>query len=163
MRSILVTTVAALALATTSACTGTQTPIAPPSGQITTGAPKPSAPPLAKLETCAAMIKTLEAHTTKTIEISSRMLAAGNDKAAFETAVTDMRLQWASTQVQLEQQASTAADPQVKAAITAFAGEVRKAVDAATAAGTDAAKARDALSSSALVEAQQKATTTCGG
>ena len=168
VRRLISVAIAGCALIVASGCsTASETPNAADSpaaaAQIS---PAPSTAPaivlVDKETTCAAYNKMMEDLAGKVLEIGGRLNQAGNDSAAFAAAVSDMQKNWTAAQTQLELQAAAAADPAVKAAITEFATEAKKAVAAATAAGGDVNKTRNALNSPTLLQAQLKATEICG-
>jgi len=164
VRRLISVAIAGCALIVASGCsTASETPNAADSpaaaAQIS---PAPAIVLVDKETTCAAYNKMMEDLAGKVLEIGGRLNQAGNDSAAFAAAVSDMQKNWTAAQTQLELQAAAAADPAVKAAITEFATEAKKAVAAATAAGGDVNKTRNALNSPTLLQAQLKATEICG-
>jgi hypothetical protein len=165
VRRLITAAVAGCAFLITTGCSATgETPSATSTSASAPAAAAPSPTPaialVDKATTCAAYNKTMDAVAEKVFEVGGRLNKAGIDNAAFAAAVGEMLQMWTATQAQLEQQAATAKDPEVKAAITNFAAEAKKA--AAAAAGGDATKTRDALNSPALLQAQMNATELCG-
>jgi len=167
VRRLISAAVVGCAFLLASGCSATgETPNAansPASGPTTSApSPTPAITLVDKATTCAAYNTMMEELGDKVLEIGGRLNKAGAGDAAFAAAVGDMHKLWTTTQAQLEQQAAAAKDPEVKAANTEFATEAKKALAAATAAGSDTTKVRNALNSADLVQAQFKATELCG-
>jgi len=158
-RTILHTIAVAVCAAALTACAAD--PTADTAAPKATSSTASAAATVSKEVVCTELQALSLASKTKILEAMTAALGALSDPTKEPAAIKALNDALAPLGEGLNTQAARTADPELKAAVTAYAAEVAKVKTALESAGTDLDKAMEAADEDAMSAAEEKITNLC--